>query len=133
MDQIPVFDKEIETHNEYLDRLTIYNNKQIQNKYNLILKFINKWIKSDMKSLTDFRYINEKTLFESPKYNREILKEFCPKFKTTFFIDTDINENTDDKDISTIMIITIFNKILSNINYRLILTQRTKNYSIKMK
>ena len=91
--KIPNFE-DGETITHYLKKVEEFNINRKKDKYDLILKFINKWLnykdKYKLKSLKEFKLISEKYLLRNPKYNRDILRKFSPEIIKILDITFDI-------------------------------------------
>jgi hypothetical protein len=131
--EVPVYDPKKETLNQYIERVSQFNNYLKEDNYNLILEFFNKWLNASHSSLLDFKLIDEELFFEKPKKNRKLLREYCPIFKDKVGIDTDINKKTDKLKISANMIHRISIKLLNNIKYKFVKNERNNKvyYTIR--
>lgn len=103
-------------------------------KYKLILQFINEWLNKSLKSLSEFKYINEKVLLKNPTYNLKILKKYIPLINDTFEIKLNVDENFDVNTIHNKYIINLLNHMLKFIKYDLIKHKKDnkKYYTIKL-
>lgn len=117
-------------------RDNLYNMKMMieeikMSRYNLVLEFINKWMKykgdNKIKSLTNFKNVTERDLIKNKKYNRKLIKEYCNEFKKKFGIKLSIKKNTPDEKISKRYIIYMVRKALVKLDY----TMKARDYKDK--
>lgn len=112
-----------ESLTKYLRRLEDFKLLIKQEKYNLILEFINAWLKlreeSKFRSLTEFKDISERTLLLDLKHNRKILRQYSDHMIKKLNIQFNVNEETDSDEISDKYIITFLTRALSTIDYTL--------------
>ncbi len=109
--------------NEYIDNLT-------KNKYDVILKFLNEWLKYydiNLKRLIDFKYIGGSTILSDKKYNKKILKKYSTEYYKYFCIDESSYENQDSDDIGEDDIIIFLKKLLNKIDYMIIKKEKDSN------
>lgn len=138
--KVPTYDDNMSIK-EYLDQVEKYELFLRKEKYNVLLDFINKWLKytshgSKLRSLTEFTNISEKKLLADKKHNRKILRENTENIKKVFHLDNlNIDEETASDEITDKYIIYIVSKLLSLIEYTL--SYRIKShdtfYTIKLK
>lgn len=135
---IPKYDIQ-ESITKYFQKVEIFKLKLKEEKYNLLLNFINEWINDSnnqkFKSLTDFKNISEKKLLIDPKHNEQILKKFNNSIIKKFNINFNIEKETNNEKIKNKYIIYLLSKALSSIDYILISKSINQNtyYSIKLK
>lgn len=93
--EVPII-KDTESVNDYLRRIEKYKQYIINEKYNILLDFLNSWLKlqnnTKRESLTKFRNISEYNLFRDKKNNTKLLNEYKDKFKKVFDIDVEYND-----------------------------------------
>lgn len=138
--QVPVYDRN-ESVTAYLRRVEEYKLLVKKEKYDIVLEFINKWLKytteeTKIKSLTDFKNILEEDLLKDKKNNIQVINQYAEKFKELFEIES-VNINKDDAStcLSDKYIIYLFSKVLLSFGYIMKTRQINKNiyYSIKLK
>lgn len=98
-----------------------------QDKYDLLLEFINKWLKLEgdkrLKELSKFRYISERDLTKNKKYNCNLIREYIDRLKDKLGVDLPINKDTPDSKIKRKYILHIVRKCAIRVDYIL----RSKN------
>jgi cysteinyl-tRNA synthetase len=104
--------------NSFMNRMEEYRLYLINDKYNLILKFVNMWLTEEYKSLSEFKNISEKRLLKDPKHNRDTLRKYASKFKKVFNSNFTVEDDTDSDDITDKYIIYVASKLLAAINYK---------------
>ena len=126
-----------ESINKYINKAEDYMMQMQQNKYNVILNFINDWLNINLKSLTEFKNIKEQTLLKNTDHNKNIIKKYIPIFNSTFDIELNIKENDDDEIIDDKYIINLLKYVLKllKLNYDLIKINKNNiiTYTIKKK
>ncbi len=137
---VPKWDASKMTITQYLRHVEKYELYLKREKYNIILDFINQWLKYEsknakLKSLTEFKDIRQKVLLEDEKHNRDILRTNSENLKKVFNCNFTIDEDTDSDDITDKYIIYVVTKMLSAINFTLSNKKIGKRtyYTIKMK
>lgn len=104
----------------YLKRLEEYKLSLIQEKYTVLLEFINFWLGKSFKSLSEFKNISETVLLKDLKHNRKTLRTFSKKLNKIFNKTFSVEDDTDSDDITDKYIIYVLTKLLVSINYSLI-------------
>lgn len=104
----------------YLNRLAEYKQSLMQNKYTLLLEFINMWLVKEYKSLTDFKNILESELLKDEKHNRKVLRLYSKKLTQTFVVKFSVEDDTDSDDITDKYIIYVLTRLLCAIGYTLV-------------
>lgn len=144
--EVPII-KDNESVNDYLRRVEKYKHSIINEKYNILLNFLNSWLKlqdnTKRNSLTQFRNISEYNLFRDQKNNTKLLNEYKDKFKKVFDIDVEYNDTIkkekDKKDskpeydcYKPNYILSVFSNSIKLIDYKLIKIKKGDNnyYSI---
>lgn len=125
--EAPIYDGN-ETINQYIKRVERFKNKIVEEKYNVILEFVNSWLDKKYTSLSDFKNIYEEILLKNSKHNREIVRKYCDIFQNKFEVDLSIGLETDSDEINDRYIIYLLMKMLGIIGYSL--TKR--NYGNKI-
>jgi len=133
----PVYNDD-ETISEYVARVDEYMLQFKKLKYQIILDFINNWLKpinKNLVSLTDFKNISEEQLLKDKKYNRKILRENVEELKRLLHIKSFIDDETDSDDIADQCIIKFIGTLLNVIEYSIIPIKKEEKifYSIKNK
>lgn len=103
----------------YLKRLEEYKLSLIQEKYSVLLDFVNFWLDKSFKSLSEFKNIPETTLLKDLKHNRKTLRTFSKKLTKIFSKTFSVDDDTDSDDITDKYIIYVLTKLLVSINYSL--------------
>lgn len=129
----PVFEK---NEKKYLQDVDEYNMKLSQNKYNLVLKFINEWLGLDEKKITsfvDFKNFSEDDLLIDLSHNETIVKKYVEIFEREFSINLKVEKDDDTENDTDKYILYVFNRVVTALKYRLIKTMSGKNtyYTIK--
>lgn len=108
--------------NTYINKVEKYMMTIQQNKYNVILNFVNEWLNINLQSLTEFKNIREQTLLKNLDHNNNIIKKYIPIFNSTFEIELNIKENDDNEIIDNKYIINLLKYVLKllKLNYNLI-------------
>ncbi len=135
---VPKYDGK-ESLTKYLRRVDVFKLKLCEDKYKLLLNFINEWLKLSkefkLKSLGDFVNINEKLLLNDTKHNRDILRKYSDKIIKELNVKFDISDETASDDIEDTYIIQFLSKALASIDFTL--NSKTLNgktsYTIKLK
>lgn len=117
--EIPEYDG-IESVNKYMKRVEKYKQYILKEKYDVILLFINEWLKKNYESITSFRNISEEILLKNLKHNRDIIRKYCDLFKNKFSLDLTIDLETDSDEINDRYIITLLGKMLNLVDYHII-------------
>lgn len=105
----PLYDKELETIYEYQRRVEIFMINNKRKSYNSILDFLNNWLESDCKSISDFKNIHENKT-TNRKHNKYIMKKYSKNLSNI------LNIKDYDPDSS---ILDFVKKILNEIDYSL--------------
>jgi len=132
--EVPQFNpKGKETINQYLRRVEKYKTLILKEKYDVILNFVNEWLKAEYNSLSEFTNMKEYILLKNKKHNRTIMKKYCQIFKDKFNIDLQINQETDSDEIKDTDILNILINMLNIIDYALVKKDFNNNiiYSIR--
>lgn len=129
--EIPIYDGK-ESVNKYIKRVERFKNKILEDKYNIILEFVNSWLKTEYTSLSDFKNIHECVLLKNSKHNRLIVRKYCDIFKNKFEMDLSINLETDSDEINDKYIIYLLIKMLNVIGYSLTKRSLQLNYGNKI-
>nr|QBK89030.1 MAG: hypothetical protein LCMiAC02_01230 [Mimivirus LCMiAC02] len=123
MNKAPKFKKD-ETYIKYKKRLDNYNVEQLKERYNLLLKFINKWLGYDgkygLKSIKQFKNVPRKELLYDLKHNRKILRKYSNEIKEKLDLTFVITDETDSDEINDQFIIIFLGRSLSSIGYKLV-------------
>jgi len=132
--QVPVFDGK-ESVNKYAKRVERYTNKMVEDKYDVILEFINAWVGFDYTSLSDFKNVQELLLLKNPKNNRTLVRKYSDIFQNKFEVDLSVGLETDSDEINDRYIIYLLIKMLSIIGYTLAKRESYNkiSYTIKKK
>jgi len=92
-----------------------------QDKFDLLLEFINKWLKltgkDSLRELTKFRYISERDLIKNKKYNCNLVREYADKFKDVFGLNLSIDSTSPNNTIKKKYILHIIRKSLKYVNH----------------
>lgn len=118
----PIYDGK-ETINQYLKRITQYQDQIKKKNYEIILKYINLWFipyNIKLKSLIDFKNITDDKLETHNDHNKNFLKLKAKNICTELSIENIIDEKIDEKDLSIHRIISFFRTVLKTIDYSLI-------------
>lgn len=130
--QIPIYDGK-ESITKYIQKVEKFKTLIFQEKYNIILQFVNEWLNSDYKSLTYFKNKCEDELLKNEKINRNICRKYSEIFKKRFELDLIVDLDTDSDEIKDKYIIYLLTKMLQSIEY-ILYKKDIKNkiyYSIK--
>lgn len=124
-----------ESINTYINKAETYIMQMQQDKYSAILKFINEWLKTNLKSLMEFKNIREGSLIKDIAHNNEIMTKYIPIFNSTFSIELNVNEDIDYELVDDKYIITLLKHVIQLLDLDYKLTKKTKNnnkyYTIK--
>ena len=123
----------------YLQKVEAYKITLQKDRYTLILKFINEWLKLTdkykYKSLLEFKNIDEMILIADEKHNAHIIKKYIKDLEKAFNVNFTVTDETDTDEIKEKYIIFVVTKALSTIDYTL--SYKTSKgetcYTIKMK
>jgi hypothetical protein len=120
MASAPVYNPK-ESINKFIDRAESYMRNLQQNKYNVVLNFINEWLNINLKSLTEFKNIREITLLKNINHNKTIVEKHISIFNSTFGIELNITKNDID-DLDDGYIIDLLKHVLKllKLDYKLI-------------
>jgi hypothetical protein len=133
---IPQYDGK-ESMTKYLQKIELFTLKLNEEKYKLLLEFLNEWLQltNKMKSLSEFKNISEDVLLKNKKRNRNLLRKYSSIIIDKLNVKFDINEDTDSDDIKDKYIIYFLSKSLESINYYLTSWQKNNVvfYTIKSK
>lgn len=128
--QVPKYDGK-ESLTKYLRRVDAFKLKLQEDKYRLLLNFINDWLKLSkefkLKSLGDFINMEESILLKDPSHNRDILRKYSDTIIKKLNVKFDVDEDTLSDDIDDKYIITFLSKALTSIDF----TMNKKNISNK--
>lgn len=131
---VPQF-KSGESVTSYLRRVEQFKLKVIQDKYNLLLEFVNEWLKNEEKfsSLIEFVKMPESKLLHDLKHNRDILRKYSDEIINKLNPKFDIDDETASDEIDDSYIIHFFSRACAAIDYKLVrYTIRSKTfYSVK--
>jgi hypothetical protein len=123
--------------NSYINRAEKYMMKTQETKYNSVLNFVNEWLNIELKSLTEFKNMSEKSLLKNTDHNKEIIKKYIPIFNSAFNVELNIKEDVDDKVIDDKYIINLLKYVLKmlKLDYNLIKINKygCTAYTIKKK
>lgn len=122
-----------ETINQYIRRVEKYKAQILKEKYDIILNFVNEWLKAEYESLSEFTNMKEPILLKNKKHNRSVMKKYCQIFNDKFCIDMSITAETNSDEIKDMYIIDVLVKMLNIIDYSLIKKEFNNNiiYSIR--
>ena len=116
----PKYDSSM-TVNQYFKLVEAYKRQIVDNKYDLLLEFINCWLKYEGKyklnTLKEFKKIPESLLLKNPKHNRKLLKKYSKKIKKEFNITFHIDDETDSPEIKDRYILIFIKKALFEAGY----------------
>lgn len=131
-----------ETITQYIRRVNEYKIKLNQDKYDLVLKFINDILQLGnddqykLKSLRDFRRVKELELLKNHTHNKKMVNKYQKKFKKKLAVQVrtfDLDDSDKEEDNDSGYIINVMRRVLAAIQFRLI--SRSYNsgryYSIK--
>lgn len=133
MSKVPIYNPNKSISN-YINKCEKYLLELQKEKYKLILQFVNEWLNKNLKSLSEFKYINEKVLIKNPIYNIKMLKKYIPLFNETFEIILNIPSDFDENIIHDKYIVNLLNHMLKFIKYDLVKYKKNNNkyYTIKL-
>jgi len=103
--------------NQYIKRVEAFKNKLIEDKYDVILEFINLWLGMEYTSLTELKNTYEYNLLKNPKHNRSVVRKYSDIFQNRFEIDLSVGLETDSDEINDKYIIYLLMKMLGTIGY----------------
>jgi hypothetical protein len=113
-----------ESLTKYIEKVEKYKTMIYKDKYNIILNFINEWLKlfdeKKFKSITDFKNLYEVDLLYDNRNNKKVIKKYVDIFEKQFMINLNITDDTDSDEIKEKYIIYILSKVVNNIDYILI-------------
>jgi hypothetical protein len=132
--EVPIYDGK-ESINKYIKKVQKFNSKILEDKYEVILEFVNEWLECKYTSLSDFRNIYEKTMLKNLKHNRDIVRKYSDIFQDKFNVDLSVGLETDSDEINDRYIIYLLIKMLNIIQYTLVKKEIGKNitYTIRKK
>jgi len=120
--QVPKYDG-TESMTKYLRRVDCFKLKFQEDKYKLLLEFVNEWLKLSktfrLKSLSDFVNVEENVLLADKKHNRVILRKYSENIIKKLNVEFDVEEETGSDDIEDTYIIQFVGKALSSIDFSL--------------
>jgi len=130
--EVPIYNKK-ETINQYMKRVEIYTMKLQEDKYDVILEFVNLWTNTIYTSLSEFKNIPETILLKNAKHNRDLVRKYSDIFQNRFGVDLRVGIETDSDEINDRYIIYLLIRMLNIINYTLIKRELGKKtlYSIR--
>jgi hypothetical protein len=122
--KVPKYDGK-ESISIYEKKVAAYTTKLMENKYNVILKFINELMsKNDenmYKSLIQFKKVSRTKLSKNLKKSKEVIKKYIQFFKNDLRLDFDDSFN----DVN--YIVYCLTKILKAIGYKFVKYQDNKD------
>jgi hypothetical protein len=128
-----------ESLTKYMRRLEDYKIMVNQERYNIILDFVNSWLKLEdinkYTSLMEFKDITERRLLIDLKHNRKLLRDHSDRIINELGITISVDEETASDEITDKYIITFLTKALASIDYTLTHKSTARNvfYTIKSK
>ena len=128
-----------ESINKYMRKVEEYRLKLLEDKYSLILEFINDLMQAPeqdrLKSLSDFTNISEDIILRDLKHNRQILRKYGNLIIEKLNVKFDVDEETNSDEIEDYYIFYFLSKVLSSIDYRLVKNTFGEkiSYSIRIK
>lgn len=106
-----------ESITQYMRRVEKFKAALVNEKYNKLIEFVNKWLKLEGKnkltSLTDFRWITEETLLDDEENNAELLDSYHDLFVNDF------NLKINEKNKKNEYIIDVFRRAINSMGYSL--------------
>lgn len=106
-----------ESITQYMRRVEKFKAVLVNEKYNKLIEFVNKWLKLEGKkkitSLTDFRWITEETLLDDEENNAELLDSYHDLFINEF------NLKINEKNKKNEYIIDVFRRAINSMGYSL--------------
>ena len=137
MNSPPIYNPK-ESINVYIEKSELYIMGMQQEKYLVILDFINDWLKIKLKSLTEFNNMKKQTLLKNRIHNNNVMKTHIPIFNYTFNIELNVKiKNIDDGIVDDKYIINLLKYMLKmlKLHYKLIkmIKYDVVVYSIKKK
>lgn len=107
----------------YLRKVEKYRVKLQEEKYNLLLDFINEWLnypqKLRLKSFTEFKNLKESYLLKDLKYNRKILRKYSDDIIKKLSVTFNVDDQTDSDEIKDRYILYFLQRALSSLDYSL--------------
>ncbi|CAH6421321.1 Hypothetical protein KVN_LOCUS224 [uncultured virus] len=137
-DFIPKFNEK-ESITKYLKKTEQFALKLNEEKYKLLLEFVNQLLKlsndDKIKSLYEFKNIPEEIILKDKKNNRSILRKYSNNIIEKLKVKFDIDDETNSEEIGDKYIIYFLSRALLSIDYCLITYQLSGKimYSIKAK
>lgn len=121
--------------NDYIMDIEKYRLKLQNDSYNLILEYVNELMqmKKKYKSLTEFKFIDEKNILKDQTHCHKIVRSYSQKLEKQLKITLSVDEETDSDDIKDKYPIQILKDTLKAIGYKLINKTSGSNivYTIK--
>lgn len=119
---IPKYDGK-ESITKYMRRVETFKLKLVEDKYNLLLDFINEFLglidNNRLKSLTDFKNMSETRLLKDPRNNRKVLRKYSDDIINRLQVKFNVEDDTDSDEIKDKYILYFLSKSLVSINYSL--------------
>lgn len=119
--KVPEFNGNVVKYMQDMEEYTVLIKKE---KYNIILEFINRWLKlcddTSYKSLLSFKNVTKEEMNCNITHNRKILAEYKSIFNTKFRIEYKKTDCIED----------VLKKLLQKIDYQLV--EDNELYCIKM-
>jgi hypothetical protein len=123
-----------ETMTQFLRRAEQYKIKLMSDKYTIVINFINELLelsntKYKIKSLRDFKKINEDDLIQSSSHNKKIIKKYLNDFSKILSLEFSKEKiKTDVK-----YVIYVLQKILCSINFKLKISKYESKNQLSIK
>ncbi len=106
-----------ESITQYMRRVEKFKESLVNDRYNKLVEFVNKWLKLDGKkkitSLTEFRWITEDSLLDNEENNAELLNDYHDLFVNDF------NLKINEKNKKNEYIIDVFRRAINSLGYSL--------------
>lgn len=118
--KVPVFDGKSDA--KFMRDVENFRKKLINEKYAMILEFINEWLKLNevkLTSLTQFKNMKETDILSDGHHNRVVLRKYVELFEKKFNISLSIDSNTDSDEINDNYILYVLTRVLRSIGYSL--------------
>ena len=125
---------------KYLKLVDAFTIELKKERYNLLLAFVNDWLKLDdddvkLTSLSDFKNMEESVILKDKKHNNAVLRKYRDQIVEKLNPNFDIDDETDSDDIKDKYIIYFMSKSLVSIDFSMVSRTYGKKvvYTIRMK
>lgn len=124
---------------QYIKKVQEFEIKLKEEKYNLVLQFVNDWLdfpnEYKLKSLTEFKGMEQDELLKDAKHNRRILRRHSNKIVKKLNVTFNVDDDTASDEIKDNYILYFLSRSLTKIGYSLTMRKvDNKNYfTIKIK